>query len=167
MPFVYLIPSWAVSTPFTSNATPNTENDAIFIKPGTRNIGVMAMRVGGKGVNLTSLTGIAYRMKKWFTTATVINTGTTITAAPSDPGAQAAKMTSAGSQNASSGLTSGTGGPTPQIGCTSGAAGPGAATAVTPDAIKTLEGGANQSMDLFVSSGVASMLYEAEIDVQE
>ena len=167
MPFVYTVAGPAIATPFVSSATPNTENDCIFVKPGVRNISVLAMRVGGKASALTSLSAIAYRLKKWFTTSSAIGTGTAITAAPSDPGAQAAKMTAAGSQATVSLLTSGTGGPTYQMGCTSGAAGPGACTAVTPDAAKTLEGAANQSMDVFVSSPTASMNYEVEVDVQE
>jgi len=99
--------------------------------------------VGGKGAGLTQLSGIAYRLKKWFTTATTINTGTALTPAPEDPGAQAAKATSATSTGAQ--FTAGTGGPTFQGGCTSGGASPGGWTAEDPDAAPTLEGSANQS----------------------
>ena len=162
MPFIYMIPTHSVAAAFTTSATPDTEIDAMFVKPGTRTIALLAMRVGGKGAGLTALSGIAYRLKKYTTTSAA--GGTAITPAPSDPGAQAAKMTAGG---ATAGVTVGTGGPVFQMGCTSGAAGPGAATAVTPDAAKTLEGAANQSIDLFVSSGTASMKYEAELDVQD
>ena len=134
----------------------------MFIKPGTRTIAVQSMRVGGKGAGLTALSGISYRLKKYFTTAAA--GGTAITPAPGDPGAQAAKATAGG---ASGGVTVGTGGPTFQVGCTSGAAGPGGWTAENPDSMKVLEGSANMSMDLFVSSGTASMNYEAELHHQE
>ena len=165
--FVYSIMSSQVTTPFVTNAVANTENDSIFIKPGARNIALLLLTVGGKGVGLTALSGIAYRVKKWFTTSSAIGTGTAITPAPKDPGAQVAKATSAGSGAGTSLLTSGTGGPTFLGGCVSGGAGPGGWTAVNPDAAPVIEGSANQSLDLFVSSGTVSMNYEANLEIAE
>jgi hypothetical protein len=114
--------------------------------------------VGGKGAGLTQLSGIAYHLKKWCTTATAINTGTALVPAPEDPGAQAAKATSATSTGAQ--FTAGTGGPTLQGAAYSGGAGPGAWVAEDPDSAPTLEGSANQSMDLWVASGTASMKFQ-------
>lgn len=157
--FVYTTMSKSVAENFVTSGTANTEIDAMFVKPGTRNIAIQALIVGGKGAGLTALSGIAYRLKKWTTTASSV--GTAITPAPSDPGAQAAKATAAG---ASAGVTSGTGGPTLQCGCVSGAAGPGGWVAPNPDSMKQLEGSANNSMDLFVASGTVSLNYEANIE---
>jgi hypothetical protein len=162
MPFVYMTPNWSVATPFTTHATPNTEIDSMFLKPGTRTIGLQSLGVGGKGAALTSLSGIAYRIKKWFTTGG--SGGTAITPAPSDPGAQAAKATAGG---ATAGVTTGTGGPTFQCGCVSGGASGSGWMAQNPDSMKFLEGSANQSLNLFVSSGTASMAYEAMLEHQE
>src|SRR5713101_119596 len=161
MPFVYLS-AGAVNTPsFTSSATPDTETDHWFLKPGVRNGILKSLLVGGKGAGLTQLSGIAYRLKKWFTTATAINTGTALTPAALDPGAPAAKATSATSTGAQ--FTAGTGGPTFQGGCTSGGASPGGWTAEDPDSAPTLEGSANQSFDLWVASGTASMKFEFNV----
>lgn len=157
--FVYTTMSKSVAENFVTSGTANTEIDAMFVKPGARNIAIQALIVGGKGAGLTALSGIAYRLKKWFTTASSV--GTAITPSPSDPGAQACKATAAG---ASAGVTSGTGGPTLQCGCVSGAAGPGGWVAPNQDSMKTLEGSATQSMDLFVASGTVSMNYEANIE---
>lgn len=161
MPFVYLSAGAANTTSFTSSGTPDTETDHWFLKPGTRNISLKSLLVGGKGAGLTQLSGIAYRLKKWFTTATAINTGTALTPAPEDPGAQACKATSGTSTGAQ--FTAGTGGPTFQGGCTSGGASPGGWTAEDPDSAPTLEGSANQSFDLWVASGTASMKFEFNV----
>lgn len=161
MPFVYLSAGAANTPSFTSSATPDSETDHWFLKPGTRNITIKSLIVGGKGAGLTALSGIAYRLKKYFTTATAINTGTSLTPAPMDPGAQACKATSATSTGLQ--FTAGTGGPTFQGGCTSGAAGPGGWVAEDPDSAPTLEGSANQSMDLWVASGTASLKFEFNV----
>lgn len=162
MPFVYTIMTAAVATNFVTHATPATEIDALFIKPGTRNIAVQAMYVGGKAPGLTALSGIAYRLKKWTTTAS--SGGTAITPAPNDIGMQASKATAGG---ASAGVTSGSGGPTFIGGCTSGVAGPGGWTAPNPDSNKVLEGSDNKSIDMYSASGTASLNYEATMEFQE
>lgn len=159
MPFVYGSMTAVVATNFSTSGTPNTEVDHLFVKPGTRNIGILGLYVGGKGAGLTAISGIAYRMKKWTTTSSAA--GTAITPTPRDPGAQACKATAAG---ASGGVTSGTGGPLYIGGCVSGAAGPGGWVAPNPDAMPTLEGSANQSIDLFSASATASLSFEATIE---
>ena len=163
--FVYTSLSSQVLNNYTTNSSANTDNDTAFIKPGTRNIAVQALIVGGKGAGLTALSGIAYRLKKWTTTAS--SGGTANTPAPSDPGAQACKATAGWGATAAGVVTSGTGGPTFQCGCVSDAAGPGGWTAANPDSMKVLEGSATQSMDLFSSSGTVSLNFEANIEFQE
>ena len=163
--FVYTSMSSMQLNNFTTNSSANTDNDTAFIKPGTRNIAIQALIVGGKGAGLTALSGIAYRLKKWTTTAS--SGGTSVTPAPSDPGAQACKATAAWATTNSGTVTSGTGGPTFQCGCVSGAAGPGGWTAANPDSMKVLEGSANNSMDLFSSSGSVTLNWEGNIEFQE
>lgn len=162
MPMVYTVMSAAVATNFVTHATPGTEIDAFFVKPGARNVGIQAMYVGGKGAGLTALSGIAYRLKRYPTTAS--SGGTAVTPAPDDPGFQACKA-SAG--EASAGVTPGSGTLVFLGGCTSGAAGPGGWTAPNPDSVKVVEGSANQSIDLFASSPTTALNYEFTIEFQE
>jgi hypothetical protein len=149
---------------FTTSAVAGTENDVLFVRPGaSRAVNLAAIAMQGKGTNLTSLSGIIQRVKKWTTTAS--SGGTAITPSPRDPGAQAAKATAG---QASAGVTSGTGGPVLQlvVGCSG--SGPGAWSYLNnPDVAITLEGGANQSIDLFSSSGAVSMVYETSCDISE
>ena len=161
--FVYSSLSKSQAENNTTSATPNTELEPFALVPGTRNIGVQRLQVQGKGAALTALSGIVYRLKKWITTAASL--GTVVVCSPSDPGAQAAKATARfGTAGGVAVVTAGTGGPTLQAMCGSGAAGPGGWVAANVDDLKTLEGSAAQSMDLFVASGTASLNYEFQID---
>lgn len=162
MPFVYSIATKAVADTFATHATPGTEIDALFVKPGTRNVAVTLLQVLGRGAGLTALSGIAFRLKRYPTTAAAA--GTAITPGPKDPGAQASKCTAAG---ASTGVTVGTGTPIFVGVCGCGAAGPGGWSARDGDSSGVVEGSANQSIDLFPASGTASLNYEAYLEVQE
>lgn len=162
MPMVYTTATKAVADTFSTSATPGTEVDAVFVKPGTRNIGLTLLQVLGRGAGLTALSGIAFRLKRWTTTASTA--GTAVTPTPKDPGFQAAKA-SAGA--ASAGVTSGTGGPVIAAVCGCGAAGPGGWAARDADSAIEVEGSATQSADLFVASGTASLAYEAAIEHAE
>jgi len=162
MPFVYSSQNAQVASGtqgFQTSATANTEVDQFFLKPGTRNIAVNACYTGGKGAGLTAISGIAYRFKKWTTTAS--SAGTPVTPTPRDPGMQAAKATAGG---ASAGVTSGTGGPTYLGGFVSGAAGPGGWVAPNPDSTMVLEGSATMSIDLFSTSGTASLFFDFVVE---
>ncbi|MEO6564807.1 MAG: hypothetical protein ABIO63_02125, partial [Casimicrobiaceae bacterium] len=78
MPFVYGVNPAALQT---TNATPNTENDCFFIKPGTgRGVSLQALYVHGKGAALTAISGITFRVRNWVTTAAA--GGTAVTPAP-------------------------------------------------------------------------------------
>ena len=159
--FVYESLSKAQLENYTTSATPNTEIEVFFIKPGTRNLNIGRLQVQGKGAALTALSGIEYRIKKWTSTAGA--GGTALVPSPSDPGAQACKAVAGIATTTSAAVTAGTGGPVLQVMCGSGAAGPGGWVAANIDDYKTLEGSATQSMDLFSASGTASLLYEFQI----
>lgn len=165
--FVYHVDCVSVSTtPYQTSATPNTEIDAAFVKPGTRTVGILELIVGGRGAGLTAISGIAYRLKKFPTTGS--SGGTGITPTPRDIGAQAAKSTAgAGTGGGTAAVTSGTGTPVYVGGCLSGAAGPGGWTAANDDAMPKLEGSANQSIDLFSASALASLNYEFKLGIVE
>ena len=161
--FVYSTLSILQAENFTTSATPNNQLEPFFLRPGTRTIGVQRLQVQGKGAGLTALSGIVYRLRKWFTTAAA--GGTVAVPSPSDPGAQSCKATAGlGTAGGVAVVTPGTGGPTTQCMCGSGAAGPGGWVAANIDDNKVLEASAAQSMDLFVASGTASLNYEFQID---
>jgi hypothetical protein len=162
MPMVYTTATKSVADTFATHATPGTEIDAVFIKPGTRNVGVTLLQVLGRGAGLTALSGIAFRLKRYTTTSA--SAGTAITPTPKDPGFQACKATAGG---ASAGVTVGTGGPVIAAMCGCGAAGPGGWAARDPDSVIAVEGSANQSVDLFCASGTASLNYEAALEHAE
>lgn len=160
MPFIYAVVPGAQQT---TNASGGTENDALFIKPGsTRNVFLQQMLIQGKAAALTSLSGIVARLKKWTTTAS--SGGTGITPTPRDVGMQASKATAG---YATGGVTSGTGGPAllGAFGCSAG--GPGGWAAQNADSVHTLEAADNKSIDAFVSSPTASMGYDLSAEIGE
>lgn len=147
----------------TTNATPTTENDCFFVAAGTgRTSAMIGYYVHGRGAGLTAISGITFRIKKWFTTAAAGGTG--ITPSPRDPGAQASKCTAGFSAAA---VTPGTGGPTLMLSIGCGAAGPGGWVAPNPDAAILVESGSADSVDVFNSSGTASLNFELSAEVQE
>jgi hypothetical protein len=161
VPFIYGV---SPGVNFTTSGVANTEIDALFIRPGTgRAVNLISAQVQGKGANLTSLSGIMQRVKKWTTTAS--SGGTAITPSPRDPGAQAAKATAG---QASAGVTSGTGGPVLQLAFGCSGSGPGSWSWLNnQDVAVTLEASADQSIDLFGISGAVSMVYEVSCDILE
>ena len=168
MPFVYTFASKTVAENYQVSATANTEIDAAFVKPGaTRPLSIQGMRIQGKGVALTALTGLVARLKKWTTTAS--SAGTALAAASADDRAPAAVSTAAaGVAGGVAAVTSGTGGPSIVGGCGCGASGPGGWVAATPDNNIILDGAAAKSVDLFsASGGTVSLPYEFWIDVVE
>lgn len=161
MPFIYGVVPGALQT---SNATPNTENDCFFVKPGTgRAVAMQSLYVHGKGAGLTAISGLTFRVKRWFTTASA--GGTAITPSPRDGTIQAAKATAG---YAVAAVTPGTGGPTLQLSIGCGAAGPGGWVAPNPDSvIGPVESAAAQSLDVFNASGTASLNFELAAEVVE
>lgn len=149
--------SLATAGNLTTNATPNTETEAFFLKPGVRNAYLQALAILGKAAGLTSLSGIVMRIIRWGTASTG---GTGITPTPNDPGYQAAKATAA------SRPTSGTTRTNRFItGC--GVSSLGGWTAPNPESYEVQEGGAATSISGMDASGTASMAYEFSFDHRE
>ncbi len=156
MPMVYTI-SLATAGNLTTNATPNTETNAFFVKSGTgRTAGIQAVYVVGKGAGLTSISGIAFRLVRFATAST---SGTGMTPAPKDTGMQAAKCTSASRPTSGSTRTNRL-----VFGC--GAAGPGGWVAPNVDSVETNDTTAG-SMDVLDVSGTASLTYEFSAELIE
>ena len=147
----------------TTNAVAGTANDCFFIKLGaTRGVWLNAIYPTGRGALLTSISGISYRLEKWFTTAAAGGTG--ITPSPKDVGYQAAKHTAAFAVGA---VTPGTGGPTLMLSIGSGTTSPGNWIAPTLDQAYFLEAAATQSLDIFNVSGAAALVFELSVDTVE
>jgi hypothetical protein len=160
MPMIYGVDGGGSST---TSGTPNTELDFFYIAAGaSRGTGLQAAYIHGKGSALTAISGITVRVKKWTTTAS--SAGTAITPLPRDPGYQAAKA-ACGYSSAS--VTSGTGGPSLALTIGCGAAGPGGWVAPNADSVVFVEAGSNDSIDLFNSSGTASLVMAASAEIIE
>jgi len=150
MPFVYDI-SLATQGNLTTSGTPNTETDAMFVKAGTgRHVAFTEWNAIGKAAAATSITGIAFRARRYGTAST---SGTSITPNPRDPGAQACKATCASRPTAGSTVLNRW-----VIGIGNG--GPNGWWAPGPDHYLILESGAAHSYDVMDVSGVASQVYE-------
>lgn len=167
MPFCYEIHSKNVAENYTTSATPNTEIDAAFIKPGaSRMVNLIRLLVQGKAAALTALSGLGFRIKEW--TSTASSSGTSITPGAVNPLNPAAVATAAAGAGGGTGaVTSGTGGPTIVGGCGCGASGPGVWQQENADAAIGLDGNVNKSIDVFAASGTASLNYEFTGKIQE
>jgi hypothetical protein len=160
MPLFYMDVPGATQT---TNASANTANDCFFIAPGaSRTVWLNAIYLQGRGVQLTSISGISIRLEKWTTTAS--SGGTAITPSPCDPGYQAAKHT-AGFSAAT--VTSGTGGPTLMMSLGMGTTSPDNWIAPNLDQAYSLQAAATQSLDLFNISGATSLIFEASVGAAE
>jgi len=149
----------------TTNATPGTENDSLFLAPGTAAQLILAfLKLSGKAAAATSLSGIVGRIKQWTTTAS--SGGTAITPAPAIPAFAAAKSTAGYSTSA---VTSGTGGPLLKGIVSCGVSGTDVFQSQSPafDDMPQAQPAATQSIDVFVSSGTASLNYELQAKIAE
>lgn len=154
--FVYGVSS---GTALTSSGTPNTEVEDWFVKAGTgRSVGIQQILPHGKGAAVAAISGLSLRLKKWTTASTA---GTAVTPQPADPGAQAAKHTTAVSPTAGSG-----GGLYHlEIGC--GAGSPGGWAAPNQDSLKVLESAFAGSFDVVSAAGTASMVHAVALETVE
>lgn len=168
MPLYYTATPGATQT---TNATPGTANDCVFFTPGsTRTFWLTGIYPQGRGASLTSISGISYRLEKWFTTAsaggTAFTKGNGGNLSQKDPGYQNPKLTGA---FATATVTSGTGGPTLLFSLGSGTTSPGN-WFVPPSALDmgfSLEAAATQSLDIFNVAGAASLTFEMSFDLVE
>lgn len=165
MSFVYVVDSATIEpvNGFPTSSTPNTEVDHWFLRPGTRNILVKRVSAGGRVGSQVAISGVAIRMKKWTTTPSA--QGTFMAPTPKDGGTQTAKAVSGGS--ALTGTGGGTGGPIYLGGFVIGAAGPGGWVAKEAGMGMGLEGQANQSIDLWSASPIASLRFDWGVEFEE
>lgn len=169
MPFIFSLSSKggaAALENLTTNATGNTENDFLGVKPGaSRLFYALRLAIQGKANAATALSGIVVRMKQW--TSTASSGGQSLTPQPKHNLAPAAVQTAVITTTAQGTVTSGTGGPNIVGLASCGASGPGGWVAANPDDIPALDGGATKSLDLFSSSPTAAMSFESILDTVE
>lgn len=167
MPFVYDVGSNSVLTNHATSATPNTEIDTAFWKPGAScTMNLISLRGQGKGGGLTALSGISLRLKIYPTTAAA--GGTAITPkSHDDRHARAAVSSAAAAATAAGNVTAGTGTLAQVGGIGFGASGPGGWVAPNPDAAISIEGGATRSVDAFSASPTASLNFEWFSEIME
>ncbi len=157
MAMVYSIAP-ATAGNLTTSATPGTEVETFFLKPGaTRAASFSAMSVIGKGAGLTAISGLVFRLGKWATASTA---GTAMTPSPRDVGMQAATATAASRPTAGSTRTQ-----LHLFGC--GAAGPGGWMARDADDMVLLNAAGALSLFCADACGTASMLFEFSATFQE
>jgi len=166
MPMFYTAVPGAIQT---TSATPLTANDCMFFTPGaTRTFWLNALYPVGRGALLTSISGISYRLEKWFTTAsaggTAFTKGNGGNLVQTDPGYQNPLLTGA---FAVATVTSGTGGPSLMLSIGSGTTSPGNWIAPTLDQAYSLPAAATQSLDIFCASGAASLNFEMSVGLVE
>lgn len=159
MPFVYAVEG-APATPYATHATPNTEDPTLVLRQAVRGFNIVAILVQGRGVQLTSITGIGYRLRRWTTVGTG---GTAVVPNPRRVGTTAS-TTAADKVSA---ITAGTvsGAYQAAFGC--GAAGPGGWVARDEDSKIHVEGTSADEIDINSVCGVASMLHHVSADIEE
>jgi hypothetical protein len=165
VPFCYVTSSEAQtqSTGYQTSASGNTELDVCSLKAGAagRATTWYKTQAGGRGSQLTALTGIRLNIKL-FTTATT--TGTSITAQPTNSVYQASKGVWLIGSSGVNVVSGGSGGPTYRGGLNLGASGPGGWVASQPDEAYVLEAGYAGSLDLWsIATPAVSFAYDFDI----
>jgi len=171
MPFIIIAHSagaGGVNANSTTSSSINTELDqgSANFSSTSLNRSMFVTAVYGLGTNagLTTISGIAYRLKRWTTTGST-GGGNGVNNGKVDPleGLNfPSYMEVLMAVTGSTALTSGTGGPNFIGGWTSGATGPGGWTSSNTSSWLELDSRTGGSIDLFSVSGTASMTYEQE-----
>ena len=159
MAFVYGIEG-APATPYTTHATPNSEDPTLVIRQATRGVDLQALYVQGRGAALTAISGIGFRVRRWTTAG---SGGTAITPAPRRIGTVAS---SAGADKVTA-ITPGTVSGAYQLGFSCGAAGPGGWVAPNPDSMLHLEGGSSDEFSINSVCGVTAMAHHVSAEISE
>ena len=157
MPFIYT-DSLATAGNLTTNGTANTETETFFLKPGTtRSLYLAALKIGGKGAAITSLSAIAIRIMKWGTSSTA-GTGLAIVGRDGSPA-----TTITGASRPTLGTTRTNIGPIVSCGATS----PNEWVALNPDHMISLGASNAGSLSGQDVGSAASLLFEFSLEHQE
>lgn len=161
MPFVYGVEQ-APATPYTTHATPNTEDPTIVLRnpATTRGFDVQAIFCLGRASAATTISGIGYKVRRWTTAG---SGGTTVTPAPRRIGTTAANA----AVDKASAITAGTVSGAYQLGFGCGKAGPGGWVARDADSCIHVEGNSGDELDINSVAGEASLLHSLGCEITE
>ena len=159
MPFVYGVEQ-STATPYTTHATPNTEDPTLVLRQTARNCDIQAIFCLGRAAAATTISGIGYKVRRW---TTVGSGGTTVTPAPRRVGTTASTVC----VDKASAITAGTVSGAYQIGFGCGKAGPGGWVARDADSAITLEAGSADEIDINSVAGEASLLHSVGCEIAE
>lgn len=166
MPFVYGVVSLP-ATPFTTHATPNTEDPTIVLRnpATTRGFSLQSIFVLGRAAAATTISGIGYKVRRWTTAG---SGGTTVTPAPRQlSGAGAATAAVNVAVDKASAITAGTVSGAYQCSFGCGKAGPGGWVARDADSVVTVEGNSGDELDINSVAGEALLLHDVSCEISE
>lgn len=159
MPFVYsVVPT--VATFLTTSGSANTELPNLAIRQATRGVDILSFLVAGRAAALTSISGIAFRARRWTTAG---SGGTAVTPAPRRIGTTAS-TTAVSSESA---ITAGTVSGAYQCAFGCGAGGPGGWVARDADSAIHIEAGSSDEIDLNSISTTTSLNIEVAAEIAE
>lgn len=159
MSFVYHVEQ-SPATPYTTNATPNTEDPTLVLRQTTRNVDVQAIFCLGRAAAATTISGIGYKVRRWTTAG---SGGTTVTPAPRRIGTTASTV----AVDKASAITAGTVSGAYVLGFGCGKAGPGGWVARDQDSTLNLEAGSADEFDINSIAGEASLLHSVGCEISE
>lgn len=159
MPFYYNVEQ-SPATPYTTHATPNTEDPTLVIRQTVRNCDVMSISAGGRAAAATTITGIGYKVRRWNTVGTG---GTGVTPAPTRIGTVASTVC----VDKASAITAGTVSGAIVGGFTCGKSSPGGWVARDADDALNLEAGSADEFDINSVAGEASLLHTVGCKISE
>ncbi len=160
MPAVY---QFGLATPgtLTTNASPNTETELCFLKPGsTAPTYLQALNVNGKGVNAAVLNNVEVRSGFWATAST---SGTALAFGTRPNGASLPTAVTTGSSRSTAGTTRTNVGP--MIGCS--VTGSGSWRDNDPDNMPSVRAGNAGSLFLADVGTLASMVFSFGGEIRE
>ena len=160
MSFYYTVAGLAAGASYATHATPSTEDPTVVLRQTTRNCDVTAIYCNGRAAAATTISGIAYLVRRWTSVGTG---GTGVTPAPTRIGTTASTVC----VDKASAITAGTvsGVIVKAMGC--GKAGPGGWVARDQDDVLTLEAGSADEFDINSLCGEASISHYVSATISE
>lgn len=163
MPYVYEVADDGTTKFLQTSASANTELTNMALRQAVRNFEINAFRCQGRGAGLTTLTGIAFRARRW---TTVGSGGTAVTPAPRRRDQPAAQTTAVSSSD--NVITQGTvsGAVQAMFGC--GAAGPGGWVARDDDSKIQVEAGSADEIAInSIQGGGSALNFNLDAEIVE
>jgi hypothetical protein len=152
----------ATGAGYTTHATPSTEDPTIVLRQVTKGVGLQSITASGRAAAGTTLTGLAFRVRRWTTAGTG---GTAITPGPTyrenpTPATTVVDKAAAITAGTVSGAYQGC-----AFGC--GSSTMGSWSALNADSMPHLDGGSGDEFDINSLSGVTVMPFMLSITTVE